>query len=61
MSIEEIKSNLCWYDERNDESLMSPSDKEKMNRGEDKCMCDNCFYGRHELANELLKFKLKIS
>ena len=56
MDIEIIKSNLCWYDPRNTESIMDESDKEEMNKDSKECTCDNCFYGRHELANELLEF-----
>ena len=49
MTREEIKQNLCWYDERNPDYSGNREYKKK------ECSCDNCFYGRDELANELLK------
>ncbi len=55
MELEEIKSNLCWYDVRNTDSLISVEDKKEFVKENEECnYCDNCFYGRHELANELL-------
>ncbi len=48
MTIEEIKENLCYYDKRNPLYL---SEEKKEN-----CYCDNCFYRRDILANELLKY-----
>jgi len=55
MELEIIKSKLCWYDLRNTDSSMNEEDKKEFNKENEKCNCDNCFYGRHELANELLK------
>jgi hypothetical protein len=49
MDIEEIKSNLCYYDDRN------PNRDKLTEKKEGKCFCDNCFYGRDELANAMLK------
>ena len=46
MKIENVLENLCMYDDRNPNS-----------NGEDNdgpCFCDNCFYGRTELAEEIL-------
>ena len=58
MTIEEISKNLCEYDERN---LNKVQDKECRQRGWQlkkvgKCFCDNCFYGRTELAEELYEY-----
>lgn len=48
----EIKENLCWFDPRN------PNYPEGEERRDD-CHCDNCFYGRDKLANEILKEQAK--
>lgn len=46
----EVKENLCIRDKNN-----PCYDVEgKLNRWEG-CMCDNCFYGRDELAQEIIK------
>lgn len=51
MNIQEIYSNLCYYDKRN------PDYVEHTAPLSSKCYCDNCFYGRTELAREILKTK----
>ncbi len=66
MTIEEIKSYLCYYDVRNTESGCSGEDRESRNEEiarykketgkEYSCSCDDCFYGRTKLAEELLKY-----
>lgn len=53
MDREDILSSLCYYDDRNPMKGSLYYDAE--NRPEE-CSCDNCFYGRHELAEELLKY-----
>jgi len=55
MNIKEIKENLCYYDERNPEYNMHDGKKQK------DCYCDNCFYGRDTLANELIKSRQVIT
>jgi hypothetical protein len=51
MEKEQILTNLCIYDKRHpDYDIGLENDRE------DVCYCDNCFYGRHQLANELLKY-----
>lgn len=50
MTIEEIKSKLCYYDKRHPDYVKS----ERIS-GREGCMCDNCFYGRHPLAEQLLQ------
>lgn len=42
----QILKKLCWYDVRNPNRV---EDERKAN-----CSCDNCFYGRHELAETIL-------
>lgn len=61
----EVLSSLCYYDRRNpdapdDETIEDHENiiKRKSKKfGYDKsCSCDNCFYGRTKLAQELLKY-----
>ena len=65
MTTDEILKSLCYYDKRNpngtedDEEieyrkaqLLKASKKLGYNK---TCSCDNCFYGRTKLAEELLK------
>ena len=59
-----IKENLCYYDLRNPDGINSGgllSDDEIKEDGygeyrKNDCSCDNCFYGRTELAEQLLKY-----
>jgi hypothetical protein len=51
MDIEEIKSNLCYYDERNPYNNLQWDEKMPTK----DCYCDNCFYGRTKLAEYILK------
>lgn len=53
MTRTEILERLCYYDPRN-------PDYNGEEKGDGKCYCDNCFYGRTVLANELLKLTDKI-
>jgi hypothetical protein len=48
MEIKEVKRRLCLYDERN------PDRPEGLNTKYRECYCDNCFYGRAEMAEEIL-------
>lgn len=52
MNIEEIKLNLCYWDSRNPNGV-GVDDEDLKERIE--CHCDNCFYGRTQLAEELIK------
>lgn len=47
MTKQEILSNLCYHDKRN------PNYSGGVNKND--CYCDNCFRGKTELAEELLK------
>jgi hypothetical protein len=61
MTKEQILENLCYYDVRNPNCTMDPEeidDHEQKIVKEKGCYCDNCFYGRTKLAEELLKFYL---
>ena len=53
MTTEKIKEKLCIYDKRNPDYH---KDSERFNK-DVACYCDNCFTGKHELANELLRVK----
>ncbi len=44
---EEIRESLCYYVQEGVER--DPKDKE--------CYCDNCFRGKHELAQEILRLR----
>lgn len=58
MNLEEIKTNLCYYDIRNPDNeldVLEMTEVEIKKKMAD-CYCDNCFYGRTKLANELLKY-----
>ena len=55
-------SKLCYYDLRNPDGLVTYSDfiydEEEMkqfgNHAQKDCSCDNCFYGRTKLTEQLL-------
>jgi hypothetical protein len=58
MELEEVYIYLCSYDPRNpdgildillelDEDFVAPED----------CSCDNCFYGRTDLAKEIIRLR----
>lgn len=53
MKEKEILYNLCAY------NPMNPDYIEGTERDETKpqCFCDNCFYGRTELAEEILRLR----
>jgi hypothetical protein len=63
MTQEEILSRLCYYDLRNPNGVndmldFSPEIYEDEDFGEhakENCSCDNCFYGRTQLAEYILK------
>lgn len=49
MKIDEVLENLCIYDTRNPNHISENGCKDYI------CFCDNCFYGRTELAEEILR------
>lgn len=49
MTRTEILEQLYYCDPRNPDHTGEPF------MAEERCLCDNCFYGRTALANELLK------
>lgn len=59
MELNEILSNLCYYDKRNpnnDLEQLELSDAELALKRKD-CSCDNCFYNRTQLAEEILRLR----
>lgn len=53
MTKEEVLESLCYYDKRNPDCTV---DEEEIEIRQKNCSCDNCFYGRTRLAEELLKY-----
>ncbi len=53
MYINKIKENLCIHDKRN--PYYDFENDERILKDGEKCFCDNCFNGRHKLADEILK------
>ena len=56
-----IKESLCYYDLRNPDNtaiygLTEEEIKEEgyKNQAKKDCSCDNCFYGRTRLAEEII-------
>lgn len=62
MNYQKILESLCTYDLRNPEGIISfyldQEDLDDEIKYPDRvdCACDNCFYGRTQLAIELLKY-----
>lgn len=65
MTIEEIKSYLCFYDKRHPDFTLTEWDVDDMNNygnfPQKKCSCDNCFYSKAKLAEELLLLYSKLN
>ena len=65
MEMQKILESLCYYDKRNPDCTADDdyieSKKESLKKKNKSCSCDNCFYGRTELAEEILKLKLIIN
>jgi hypothetical protein len=63
MEEKEILENLCYYDKRNPDCTIDDEDIEAYQKSLIKknktCSCDNCFYGRTKLAEEIIKLKVK--
>jgi hypothetical protein len=51
-------TNLCYYDKRNPDCHADDEDiedhKKSLLKKNKTCSCDNCFYGRAELAEQLI-------
>lgn len=55
MEKESIYQKLCYYDKRNPNCTMDDEDIADRKKRKPDCSCDNCFYGRTELANTNLE------
>ena len=58
--IANYQKNFCHFDERNPGNIRHIYNAEELSRlATENCRCENCFYGRHELAEyiEVLKGK----
>lgn len=51
MSENELLENLCAYDIRNPNNVLST----EIEQSDDSCFCDSCFYGTSKLANNFPK------
>jgi hypothetical protein len=56
MDIKEVYENLCSYDSRNPNNVVDEDDPQPT---KEHCYCDNCFYGKDELAKEIIKLREK--
>lgn len=63
LSKTEILSELCYYDLRNPEGIINEDDyglkelqKIELEKKSNKCSCNNCFYGRTIMAENLLYY-----
>jgi len=63
MKMSEIAKELCYYDTRNPDGVKSYMTKEEIidegytATSKHDCCCDNCFYGRTNLALYILKLR----
>lgn len=63
MEMHEILSNLCNYDTRNPNGIVSCMSEEEIKEegftasAKADCYCDNCFYNRTQLAEYILELK----
>lgn len=61
MKIEDVASNLCHYDTRNPDGVISYLTEDEIKeeglttKAKDDCFCDNCHYGRTKLAEHIIK------
>lgn len=51
----DVYSKLCYYDKRNPDNIIDEFDEDCPPQANNKCFCDNCFYGRTKVANTILE------
>ena len=51
---EKALENLCYYDRRNPDCTLDEDEITDRRKRKPICSCDNCFYGRTELAEIIL-------
>lgn len=62
MALVDVYDHLCWHDPRHpgwDDLTVAYDDDPPPARSDD-CACDNCFYGRDRLAQEILRLKAQL-
>ena len=52
-ALKEVYTNLCAYDKRNP-FCTETCGCERSELTRENCMCDNCFYGRTKMAEQIL-------
>ena len=57
MEILKILEKLCYYDYRNPDNLLEIPGDNNVKPDNRSCHCDNCFYGRTILAEQILTLK----
>lgn len=63
MTIQEVKTKLCYYDKRNPEGYIEwlatqgETADELQEGSKDRCSCDNCTTGRAALAGVILAYQ----
>lgn len=57
--MDNVEAKLCIYDRRNPDFYMHNADDDRV-PGAPRCFCDNCFYGRNELAIEILRLRAAV-
>lgn len=66
MNIKVVSTKLCYYDLRNPNGAKEDMSEEEIKelelttKARKNCGCDNCFYGRTELAEEIIKLRCPI-
>lgn len=62
-----IYSKLCYYDTRNPEGIIAFLTTEEIQeeglttKAKNNCYCENCFYGRTQLAEYIIKLKKELN
>lgn len=60
--MDDINESLCWYDPRHpdfDPDYWKEWGEDAPTPRKEDCSCDNCFYGRDELAMEIIRLTPK--
>lgn len=61
MTDNEIKINLCNYDEDNPYNILDLFEDDDRPEPRNGCACDNCFYGRDKLAVQILETRRELA
>lgn len=65
MELNKVLENLCYYDTRNPTGYVEVSTQDELateglgEHAKKGCNCDNCFYGRAQLAEYILELLKK--